>query len=58
VTFTRHVRRLFYGRRETLYIAVRERWYDNLSKQYRDTCDQIARSNDISLWYCPASRIP
>ena len=58
VTFTRHVGRLFYGRRETLYMAVGERWYGSLSKQYRDTCDQIARSNDISLWYCPASRIP
>ena len=58
VRFTRHVREKFYERTGTIYFAVRERWHESLSRTYRGPCDQVARRNDISLWYCPAARIP
>ena len=58
VTFSRHIGRIFLTRSGTLYLAVRERWYASMKRMMGTQCDEIMRSNDVSLWYCPASRLP
>ena len=58
ILFSRHISRIHQDRTGTLYYAVRDRWYESLRAFFGASCDEMIRRNDVSLWYCPAARIP